>query len=348
MKLGTDLGITGGVRKPAGHPQQYFVERYTTRLKPEWDRFVNEAKNATFLFERDYMDYHSDRFTDYSLMVFNGSRLVALLPANLCAPGTVSSHGGLTYGGLVLDRTATLEDVLAILYTLLSYLHEQHISRLLYKRIPSFYNTLPDDDVLYGFFLLSARLYRRDCALVINQADRLPFSKCRKRWIKKGQRLGVTVAQANTFAPFWDQVLVPRLANRYHVQPTHTAEEITLLALRFPQNIKQFCAYLDGELAAGATIYETPTVAHTQYIAVTERGGKAGALDYLFHWLIEERYQNKRYFDFGICNERDGHFLNHGLLHWKQGFSARCFGHDFYEVRTDNYPELTPALQNRF
>jgi hypothetical protein len=347
MNVGTEIGKGASIRRPVGHPHTLFVERYTAARKKEWDAFVDEAKNATFLFKRDYMEYHSDRFTDYSLMIFSGNRLVGLLPANLCAPGTIISHGGLTYGGLALSRSSTLEDVLEILYALACHLHGIGISRLLYKRIPGFYSTLPDDDILYGFFLIGARLYRRDCALVINQANRLPFSKCRKRWINKGRRLGVTVAQVPTFEPFWEQVLIPRLANRYHVQPTHTAEEITLLALRFPQHIKQFCAYYEGELVAGTTIYETSTVAHTQYIAVTDVGGKVGALDYLFRWLIEERYQNKRFFDFGICNERDGHFLNHGLLHWKQGFSARCFGHDFYEVRTENYPELAPALQNR-
>jgi DNA-binding response OmpR family regulator len=44
------------------------VERYTASRKREWDTFVSTAKNATFLFFRDYMDYHRDRFTDHSLM----------------------------------------------------------------------------------------------------------------------------------------------------------------------------------------------------------------------------------------------------------------------------------------
>jgi len=279
-------------------------------------------------------------------MVWRGPHLVALLPANLCPPDSIASHGGLTYGGLVLQRSATLEDVLEILYHVLQYLHEQGVSRLLYKRIPRFYNTIPDDDVAYGLFLLGARLYRRDCALVVNQTDRLRFTKCRKRWIHKAQRLGVGVEQDRSFVPFWEQVLVPRLATRYHVRPTHSVEEITLLALRFPRNIKQFSAYCGDEIVAGATVFETPVVAHAQYIAVSEKGAAVGALDYLFAWLIEERYKAKCYFDFGICNERESHLLNHGLLHWKQGFSARVFAHDFYEVRTERYLDLEPVLPN--
>jgi hypothetical protein len=344
MALRTGSSRTVSAAVPTEHESDYAVRAYRAEDKHVWDAFVSEGKNATFLFYRDYMDYHCDRFTDHSLMIYCGKKLVALLPANVCAPDTVISHGGLTYGGLILRRSATLEEVLEILWRGLQHLHEQGISRLLYKQIPSFYNTIPDDDVAYGLFLLDARLYRRDCALVVNQADRLRFTKCRKRWIHKAQRLGVEVRQDSTFVPFWEHVLVPRLASRYHVQPTHSADEITLLALRFPENIKQFSAYYNGQIVAGATVYETPTVAHAQYIAVSEKGGLVGALDYLFGWLIEERYKTKRYFDFGICNERDSHFLNHGLLHWKQGFSARSSSHDFYEIRTEKYLDLTPVL----
>src|SRR6185312_14851566 len=63
--------------------RSFSVERYTASRKLEWDTFVSAAKNATFLFSRDYMDYHSDRFNDHSLMIFNGRALVAVLPANL-------------------------------------------------------------------------------------------------------------------------------------------------------------------------------------------------------------------------------------------------------------------------
>lgn len=74
------------------------IVRYTAQRADEWNRFVAASKNGTFLFDRRFMDYHSDRFSDYSLMVYLKGRLYALLPAN--ADGqTLVSHGGLTYGG---------------------------------------------------------------------------------------------------------------------------------------------------------------------------------------------------------------------------------------------------------
>jgi acetyltransferase-like isoleucine patch superfamily enzyme/CheY-like chemotaxis protein len=335
-----------GVATKHGGTDAFLVERYTASRKLEWDTFVNAAKNATFLFSRDYMDYHSDRFADHSLMIFNGQALMAVLPANLNANGTLISHEGLTFGGLVVSRAATLVDVLACFHAVLHYLSQRQISKLLYKQIPGFYNTLPDDEVAYALFLLDAKLYRRDCATAVSQADRLPFRRGHRSLIKKATHLGVRIVQETSFQPFWERVLTPQLAVRYGAKPVHTLEEITLLASRFPEQIKQFSAYCGDEIVAGTTLYETPTVAHAQYASVTEQGRQIGAAAYLFSSLIE-RYKDKRFFDFGTSNEDEGRALNHGLLAWKEGFGARCSAHDFYEIATGNYPKLESVLQTR-
>ena len=45
--------------------------RYNSTNKAIWDKFVTDAKNGHIMFLRDYMDYHSERFRDHSLMVVN-------------------------------------------------------------------------------------------------------------------------------------------------------------------------------------------------------------------------------------------------------------------------------------
>src|SRR5947209_2693326 len=122
------------------------IERYSPVRKQLWDDFVDQANNATFLFRRDYMDYHRDRFSDYSLMIFRGSDLLALLPANLDAQRTLISHEGLTYGGLVTGSNARLSDILASFHGILLYLEQQEIRRVQYKRIPSLYCSRADDE----------------------------------------------------------------------------------------------------------------------------------------------------------------------------------------------------------
>ena len=68
-----------------------------------WNDFVSKSKNGTFLFHRDFIEYHSDKFDDFSLLVFFKQELVALLPANQ-VNNTIFSHQGLTYGGLILKQ----------------------------------------------------------------------------------------------------------------------------------------------------------------------------------------------------------------------------------------------------
>jgi hypothetical protein len=323
------------------------VERYTDARKAEWDAFVASAKNASFLFFRDYMDYHRDRFADHSLMAYQGHRLVGILPANLAPDGALVSHAGLTYGGLAVGSAATLQEVLTLFRAILLDLRGREIDRLIYKRFPAFYNVVPDDDVAFALFLLGATLFRRDCALVITMANRLPLRRDRRSHAQRARDANVEVVAERSFQPFWEQILVPRLADRFATVPVHSYEEITLLASRFPENIKQFSAYLEGQIVAGTTIFETPTVMHVQYTAASEQGLKIGALDLLFSWLIDDVYRDKRYVDFGTCNGKDGLTLNRGLLGWKEGFGARCFAHDFYEIRTDQADKLESMLEDR-
>lgn len=324
--------------------RKFIVSRYDENYRGEWNRFLEGSKNSTFLFHRNYVEYHSDRFTDHSLLVFDEDELVALLPANLGQPGNLESHGGLTYGGLVFSKSVSLVMTLEIFKAILEYLVFVNIECLLYKRIPRFYNSISDDEVDYALFLVGADLYRRDCALVIDMQDRLPITRRRQREIRKAERAAVKIVETNDYSAFWLNVLTPRLEGRFGVKPVHSLTEIELLASRFPNCIRQFVATQDGCVLAGITIFETEQVAHVQYSAMTEAGQRCGALDSLVHTLLDQTFCHKRYFDFGISNEDGGRRLNFGLLDWKEGFGARSSVHDFYRIRTNEHHRLDTAL----
>ena len=67
---------------------------------------------------------------------------------------------------------------------------------------------------------------------------------------------------------------------RHGRRPVHSLEEISLLAARFPDELKLYCARdADGAVAGGVVIFATPVVAHTQYIASSETGMAGGAVD---------------------------------------------------------------------
>ena len=313
----------------------YEIKKYQPSQKSVWDSFVKEAKNATFLFQRDFMDYHSDRFTDHSLLIYKGEKLVAVLPANISG-SELHSHQGLSYGGLVLDKQATLH----IFKSLLTFLKSEGFTVLKLKLLPKIYHQMPSDEIDYLLFLVKASLIRKDfTSCVFNENSLKIASSNRLRGIKKGVKNELKVSEEVNFKPFWSKVLEPNLKQVHNQKPVHSLEEIELLQSRFPKNIKQFNVYKNDEIVAGATIFETVTVAHAQYISANEEGRQTGGLDFLFNHLLQH-YSNKNYFDFGISNEAQGMKVNKGLLHWKETFGGRSIVHDFYEIKTENHKLL--------
>src|SRR5436189_6486327 len=101
------------------------VARYTDANQAHWDAFVAGSKNGTFLFFRNYMDYHRDRFVDHSLLIWNDKgRLIALLPASKQGDMLIS-HGGLTYGGFVTNERMNASLMLEVFEHTLVNLRQQ-------------------------------------------------------------------------------------------------------------------------------------------------------------------------------------------------------------------------------
>jgi hypothetical protein len=295
-----------------------------------WNEFVDDSKNGTFLFRREYMDYHADRFPDASLVVEDaGGRARALFPAT--ADGdAVLSHAGLTYGGFVLDESATTPIVGEIFEVTLRYLASAGHSRLLYKTVPHIYHRLPAEEDRYWLFRHGASLVRRDVLSVMGPAERPAMQKRRERSLRRGADAHVAVDWTDDYPSFW-ALLTSSLRDRYGVDPVHSLDEIELLASRF-QEIKLAAAYLNGELLAGAVVYQSHRVCHVQYNATSGAGRKHSALDQVMAWLIEHGTPSAGLFDFGISTEQAGTFLNAGLVDYKEGFGGRAIVHDVYEI----------------
>lgn len=306
------------------------VRPYAPGDRQLWDDLVRRSRAPHFMFTRGYCEYHADRFTDASLLAFEGSTLLAALPATRSGD-TVSSHGGLTFGGFVTDRRMTAERMLATLRAAAAHFAAAGARRLVYKPVPHIYHRLPAGEDLYALFRTGARLVRRDLSATLDMAERPPFSKGRKSQVKRG-RARHTVAREHDFADFW-AIEEAALRRRHGVAPVHTLEEITLLAGRFPDELKLYCARDAGErVAGGVVVFETPMVAHAQYIGSTEEGAADGAVDAVIDHLLSDVYADRRYFDFGISTERDGMLLNGGLARNKESYGARGTTYDFYEL----------------
>ena len=306
------------------------LSRYTANDAREWDEFVTASKNGTFLFRRGYMDYHSQRFCDHSLMFRNEKdQLIAVLPANE-ADGMLYSHQGLTYGGLILAKRIHVSEVGEIFDAIRQYLRSNGMTELVYKCVPHIYHTLPAEEDEYWLWCNGATL------AVCNISSTLPLNIPQDEYKKMLRatklsdynqllRRHYTIQWDAPLEAFWP-LLTDNLQRSHQVTPVHTLEEMTRLKAAFPKEIICVTALNEnGVVEAGALLYFTATAVHTQYMSASVEGKQSNALDFLIISIINQLRQSatQRYFDFGHSNEQAGQILNAGLIAQKEGFGAR-------------------------
>ncbi|EFU2426107.1 GNAT family N-acetyltransferase [Campylobacter coli] len=306
------------------------IKKYNLNSKDIWNNFNKDAKNGLFMFDRNYMDYHSDRFMDNSLMFYEDEKLIALLPCNV-VENILYSHQGLTFGGFIVDENMKQGKMLECFEVLKEYMKENNFKKLIYKSIPYIYHKIPAQEDLYALFRNKAELFRVDCSTTIDLQNVLKMSDLRKRCIKKAQKNKVEITSSEDFNIFL--ILLNSVLQKQHgVNAVHSVEELKLLYSRFPQNIKLFVAKFNGEIIAATLVFIYENLVHTQYLAANEKAREIGALDLLIKTLMDEFAKSKKYFDFGISTENGGEFLNHGLISQKEGFGGRNVAHQFFSI----------------
>ena len=308
------------------------IRPYSPQQFGEWNQFVAQSKNATFLIDRRYMDYHQDRFDDCSLMFYLKDKLIAVLPAHRDGD-SVYSHRGLSYGGLILSRKISAAQVCQLFSELNGCLRDVYgVKHVEIKSIPWIYHRLPSEEPLYALTkVCGASIKSRDVASVVMLDRRLPLTQLRRRGVKKAVKAGVQVVKESDFVPFW-QLLEANLMARYQTKPVHSLDEIMLLKSRFPQNIRLFSVYCGSEIVGGTVLYIDGAVVKTQYISASETGRHIGALDFLFSSLLDRfAAEGYRYFDFGTSNFKTSDDLHTSLIFQKEGFGGRAVCYDTYQ-----------------
>lgn len=309
--------------------------RYEPSLAEEWNRFVAEsARNATFLHNRNYMDYHSDRFRDASLVAVDSvsGRWLAALPANE-EGNTVWSHHGLTYGGWLLHRRHfNAVNMLDLWDLTIQEWRAQGKERLMYRPVPHLYHTQPSEEDIYGLWRKGGVIDHLQVSSAIDLREPYSVSDSTRRNINLARRHGTQVEEvdAETLWPLLERTL----QERHSTKPVHTLAEFKLLQSRFPQNIRVVAARgADGTIQAATALYVAGQVVHSQYIGTTPEGRRAYGLPLLISTIVEKaRETGKFWFDFGTSNEAQGSILNEGLHSQKSGLGATSLIYPTYRL----------------
>jgi hypothetical protein len=306
------------------------VRRYAPADAGAWDALVERSRNGNLLHRRGYMDYHADRFVDCSQVVERDGEIVAVFPANI-RDKLVTSHGGLTYAGLISSHALRAESTLAVFEQVADAYRALGVELVVYKAVPHVFHAYPAEEDLYALQRMGARLMRRDMSSVIALQEPFKFTEPRKRAVRKAGRAGISLRLGADPASF--HALLSQVLLKHHVTPTHSLQELRLLQARFPRQVVLHEARKEGVLLAGVLVYDLGRVVHTQYLAASEEGRQLNALSFLLAELIGSTYAARNYFSFGVSTAQEGEVLNGGLVTQKEYFGARAIVHDFYEWR---------------
>lgn len=306
------------------------IERYHVALAEPWAEILRNARNGIFQFERPYMEYHGDRFDDISLLAFVDDQPVALMPAAIGPEGMVTSHPGLTFGGLVVDRRMRSGQAIEVFDAMLHHLREAGARRCLIKVLPQVFASYPSAEIEYALWRRGFTLCRRDLSSLLPLRGALGFNGDKMRGIKKAKKAGLDVGEEH-IPPFHD-LLRSVWQERHGIDPVHSSADLELLQARFSAHILCRCARREGTVVAGALVFDYGHVWHTQYLASSAEGRETGGLDLVVAELIREAGERGvDHLSFGASTLEAGRAINDGLLWQKESYGARAIVHDFYE-----------------
>jgi len=305
------------------------IIRYSSSKKNEWNDYIASSKNGTFLLNRNYMEYHSERFKDYSLMINDKDSLIALLPLSLHG-NEVISHGGLTYGGLITANNIGTEKNIAVFSMIVEYLRKNNICKITYKPSPHIYHEIPSEEDLYSLFRSSFRLVGRAVSSTINMRTTSIKAK-KKNGYRKAKRIGMQFVE-NKDSSSVLKIVNDNLQYKYGINSVHSSVEMNLLKSKFDENILIFDLLQNDEVIGGAILYLDKNVVHAQYITSTVEAKKKRGLDFIVVSIFEMFKGKYEWFDFGTSTEKMGTYLNTNLIKSKEEFGLTAVCYDTYEL----------------
>src|SRR6202012_5529105 len=130
-----------------------------------------------------------------------GAELIAVLPANI-REDVASSHGGLTYAGLITTHDLRADATLAVFELIGEHYRQAGLARLGYKPVPHVFHAYPSEEDLYALQRVGAQLVRRDISSVVPLRERVGFSEARRRAVRRAGAAGIEVVRGGDLAQY--------------------------------------------------------------------------------------------------------------------------------------------------
>ena len=312
------------------------VLEYQESFKEKWDQFViQNSINGTFLQTRNFLNYHPEsRFVDASLMIMQGSNIIAVIPAcDIVDNGKhcFFSHKGSTFGGIVigLDKynISTMDELVPLIE---EYLVNSGYKSVLLKCTSNIFCARNMD--LLDYFLYKNGYNQFDEISLYVDVENAPNDLCaimsgsRRRDYRYSLKNRLEFRKLETGEEIlrFYEILCSNL-EKFEVKPVHTFEElIEFRTDRLRDYVDFYGVFYQNKIIAGTMLFFfKKQVLHTQYLAQDMKYSELFTMNYLDYKLIElTREKGFSKYSFGISTEDRGKVLNKGLALFKEGFGC--------------------------
>lgn len=304
---------------------------YQEHLRDQWDTFVWGSNNGTLFHTRKFLNYHpEDRFLDHSLVFAKDKKWLAVLPAASRTDGQTRqliSHPGLSFAGPAFDSSLSIRDTFRFTDALIEFAYRNDFAQITLTLAPQVYYWRPSNYLEFALLQSGFTYRKREVSSVIpldfaEEDVLMVFNSESARAVRKAMKSGVTARESKDFSDFY-AILKKNLKLRHNVEPTHTLEELHLLADLFPRRIRLFEAVFADQVIAGIVVFVcNARVALAFYVSHNERMQELRGVNFLFYYVIRWAIrQNLKFLDFGIFTVNMN--PNWGLARFKESFGAQ-------------------------
>lgn len=317
---------------------ELIIKKYTDEDYNEWDMFISNSVNGTFLQSRKFLCYHpKDRFIDHSLMVFDKKgNLLAVVPACEIQQGREEkiffAHKGSTFGGIVFSyKSYKVQRIISIIEKIEMYLLMHDFSLIKYKITPDIFSA-ESSEVLQFCLMHKGYLSKCDLSLYVelnheqydvyksmSQGKRTDVNNCVKAGMEYRE-----IKTRDEIAEFYT-VLVQNL-KKYEAKPVHSLEEL----IDFKENrLADVCVFrgvfLEDKMVAGGMLFKfSDSCVHTQYLCALEEYNKLSPMSFLYYSILcEMKEKEYEIVSWGTSTEDEGKYVNVGLTKSKEAYGSR-------------------------
>jgi hypothetical protein len=299
---------------------QIEVVPFTAAAVEAWDACVRRARNGHFMFERAFIEYHRDRFTDASVLGMWRGDVVAVLPAHRDGDALVS-HRGLPFAGWIIAPEVRLRHLRELFSRLRAHALASGMHRFVVTPTPWPYHRAPCEEETWCLAEVNAAVVERRAAagLRIGAADVL-VSENRRRHSSTADEC--RVVPVDDLAAFMERVAA-HLWWRHRARPLHTIDEIQRLRAAFPRNIRAFDVRIRDDLIGGQLVFSSDRVVRPQHGFVTPESWSLDASSRVIAAIMRLPEFSGRWWDFGTSMDPESGGIDESLLAFKESFGAR-------------------------